>query len=77
MSTAGTYEPGAIKRVRSTQAQVRERRVGLSQIIAAGRPMTVRQEFYQATVHGLVPKTEAGYGIVKVDLVLMRRAGVQ
>src|SRR5690349_15297430 len=37
--------------------------------------MTVRQVFYQATVQGLVPKTEAGYGIVKTDLTLMRRSG--
>jgi hypothetical protein len=35
--------------------------------------MTVRQVFYQATVHGLVPKTEQGYAMVKTDLTLMRR----
>lgn len=37
--------------------------------------MTVRQVFYQATVQGLVPKTEQGYGIVKTDLTLLRRGG--
>jgi hypothetical protein len=37
--------------------------------------MTVRQVFYQATVHGLVPKTEAGYSMVQNDLVLLRRSG--
>ena len=39
------------------------------------RPMTVRQVFYQATVRGIVEKTEAGYAKVQTDLVLMRRAG--
>ena len=38
-------------------------------------PMTVRQVFYQATVHGLVEKTESGYGKVQTDLTVMRRAG--
>lgn len=38
--------------------------------------MTVRQVFYQATVRDLVEKTEAGYGKIQNDLVLMRRAGL-
>ena len=37
--------------------------------------MTVRQVFYQATVAGIVEKTEAGYAKVQTDLVVMRRAG--
>src|SRR5262249_53563206 len=37
--------------------------------------MTVRQVFYQATIHGLVEKAESGYGKVQTDLTLMRRAG--
>jgi hypothetical protein len=39
------------------------------------RPMTVRQVFYQATVRGLIEKTEAGYAKVQTDLVAMRRDG--
>lgn len=39
-----------------------------------GRPMTVRQVFYQATVRGLVEKAESGYGKVQADLTVMRRA---
>jgi hypothetical protein len=39
-------------------------------------PMTVRQVFYQATVRGIVEKSETGYNKVQTDLVLMRRAGV-
>jgi hypothetical protein len=37
--------------------------------------MTVRQVFYQATVRGLVPKTERGYAMVQSDLTIMRRVG--
>ena len=35
--------------------------------------MTVRQVFYQATVRGLVEKTEAGYGKVQSDLTVLRK----
>ncbi len=45
-------------------------------IVKAMRPMTVRQVFYQATVAGIVEKSEAGYGKVQTDLVLLRREGV-
>jgi hypothetical protein len=37
--------------------------------------MTVRQVFYQASVRGLVDKTEAGYTKVQTDLVEMRKSG--
>ena len=38
-------------------------------------PLTVRQVYYQATVMGLVQKTEAGYDRVQSQLTSMRRAG--
>ncbi|CAN7517703.1 hypothetical protein [Mesorhizobium caraganae] len=53
-----------------------DRRDGLFEIVKAMRPMTVRQVFYQATVAGLVEKTEAGYNKVQTDLVQMRRSGI-
>ena len=37
--------------------------------------MTVRQVVLQATVKGIVEKTEAGYAKVQTDLVQMRKAG--
>jgi hypothetical protein len=37
--------------------------------------MTVRQVFYQATVWGVVEKTEGGYDKVQRDLTLLRRSG--
>ena len=49
--------------------------IAVFEIVAAQQPMTVRQVFYQATVRGVVEKTEAGYTKVQNDLVLMRRSG--
>jgi hypothetical protein len=63
------------RRIRSTKAEVEARREALLDIIEAGRPMTVRQVFYQATVRGLVEKAESGYAKVQNDLTLMRRSG--
>ena len=73
--TALTYQASPIKRIRSTKAEVEARREALLDIIDDGRPMTVRQVFYQATVRGLVEKTETGYAKVQTDLTVMRRAG--
>jgi hypothetical protein len=73
--TAAVYEASPIKRIRATKAEVEERREALLEIIDAGKPMTVRQVFYQATVHGLVEKAESGYAKVQVDLTKMRRDG--
>jgi hypothetical protein len=44
-------------------------------IVGRSKPCTVRQAFYQATVRGLVEKTEAGYAKVQRQLVDLRRAG--
>jgi hypothetical protein len=54
---------------------MRERRAALYDIVADQQPMTVRQVFYQATVHGLVAKTENGYQMVATDLSNMRKDG--
>ena len=70
-----TYQASPIKRNRATKAQVEDRRSGFFDIVRAMKPMTVRQVFYQATVRGLVEKSEAGYTKVQTDLVHMRRAG--
>ncbi len=75
MTTAETYEPRVIKRNRCTGAQVEARRTALYRIVAHQHPMTVRQVFYQATVRGVIEKTEAGYGKVKLDLKVLRQSG--
>jgi hypothetical protein len=69
------YQASHIKRARSTKAEVERRRGDLHAIVEAMRPMTVRQVFYQATVKGIVEKSEAGYAKVQTDLALMRRDG--
>jgi hypothetical protein len=69
------YQASRIKRPRATKAEVRERRDGLLEIVGEMQPMTVRQVFYQATVRGLVEKTEGGYDKVQSDLTLLRRSG--
>jgi hypothetical protein len=74
--SAELYEASPIKRHRSTRAEVRERRASLLKIVSAIRPATVRQVFYQATVHNIVPKIERAYKMVQTDLVQMRRSGV-
>jgi hypothetical protein len=69
------YQTSPIERTRTTKAEVEARREALRNIIEAGRPTTVRQVFYQATVRGLVEKAETGYTKNQTDLTLMRRAG--
>ena len=73
MSVDQAYQASPIKRARSTKAEVEARREALWDIIYAGKPMTVRQVFYQATVRGIVEKAETGYSKVQIDLTLMRR----
>jgi len=72
---ASVYQASPIKRARSTKIEVEGRRAALYDIVAAMHPMTVRQVYYQATVRGIVDKTEAACAKVQTDLVLMRRAG--
>jgi hypothetical protein len=67
---------GDKKRAGVTKAGLRDRRQALYDICAEFQPATVRQVFYLATVRGLVPKLEAGYQKVKIDLGDMRRAGM-
>jgi hypothetical protein len=68
------YQASPIRR-RATKAEVEKRRSALFHIISQMKPMTVRQVFYQATVHGIIEKTEAGYAKVQTDLTIMRRSG--
>lgn len=67
--------PSPIKRHRATKAEVEERRNNILRMVLDMAPATVRQVFYQASVRGWVDKTEAGYGKVQNDLVLLRRSG--
>lgn len=76
MTTAiASYEASSIKRVRSTKLEVETRRLWLLSMVERMKPMTVRQVFYQASVNGIVEKTEAGYGKIATDLTILRRSG--
>ncbi|MBZ9604259.1 hypothetical protein [Phyllobacterium chamaecytisi] len=69
------YRPSTIKRHRATKAETGLRRAEIYTIVKRGAPMTVRQTFYQCTVHGIVDKTENGYRQVQYDLTEMRKSG--
>ncbi len=63
---------------RTTPARATKRDMGyryeaLVRIVREVRPCTVRQVYYQATVRGVVEKTEAGYDRVQRALVALRR----
>lgn len=73
--SASVYAACPIKRKRATKQEMRERRCRLVSIVHDMRPMTVRQVFYQATVYGMVEKTEAGYDKIQTMLAEMRRDG--
>ncbi len=68
------YQASRIRRKRATAADMESRYVSLLAIVAAQRPMTVRQVFYQASVQGIIEKTEPGYDKVCEGLTHLRRA---
>ncbi len=70
------YGTSPIKRKRRTKAELEMLDQALVNIVAEIEPATVRQVFYQAVVHGLVPKDEAkGYKLVQRRLVKLRESG--
>jgi hypothetical protein len=75
MTASTVYQASPAKRQRATKAEMETRRAALIGIVAEGQPMTVRQVFYQATVLGIVEKSEAGCTRVQTDLVHLRRHG--
>jgi hypothetical protein len=75
-SIDATYAASHTKRRRRTKTEIAELRAGLHAIVKANHPVTVRQTFYQASVAGLVDKTEAEYNSTVARLLLqMRRSG--
>ena len=69
------YTASPVKRKRRTQAELAELQAALYAEITQAPPYTVRQAYYQMSVQGMVPKTEAGYDVVQRELLKMRRAG--
>lgn len=69
------YSTSPIK-ARRTREELRQLDENLAKIVGEIAPATVRQTFYQATVHGLVPKDETrGYRLVQRRLLHLRETG--
>src|SRR4051794_30456072 len=69
------YVASPIKRARASRSEMEARGEALLEIAEEMQPCTVRQAYYQATVRGLVEKTEAGYAKVQRLLADLRRSG--
>ena len=69
------YPTSQIKHQRGTRQQVENRRRDLIALVREIKPCSVRQVFYQATIRGMVEKTELGYHKIQDDLTKLRRSG--
>ncbi|EDM71518.1 hypothetical protein RAZWK3B_19236 [Roseobacter sp. AzwK-3b] len=69
------YQASPIKRNRATKAEMAERAAFLIDYAERHGPVTVRQEFYAATVAGLIEKSESGYNKVQAQILKLRREG--
>jgi hypothetical protein len=65
------------KRQRSTRDEVLELSIFVIDYAATYSPVTIRQLYYQASVKGLVEKTEAGYAKVQRRVLELRRPGAR
>jgi hypothetical protein len=70
---AGVCGASTTKRARATKAEVAARRAALHDLAEEMQPISVRGALLQATVRGLVEKTELGYRQVQHDLAVMRK----
>ena len=69
------YETSPTKRKRATKVEMQERKDFVAEFAKLYAPVTVRQVFYAATVHGIVEKTEAGYSKIQQMCLIGRRDG--
>jgi len=75
MDGGGVYQASPIKRNRATKAEMAERAAFLIDYAERHGPVTVRQEFYAASVAGLIEKSESGYNKVQAQVLKLRREG--
>ncbi len=71
---AGVCGASTTKRARATKAEVAARRAALHDLAEEMEPISVRGALLQATVRGLVEKTELGYRQIQRDVAVMRKA---
>jgi hypothetical protein len=78
MTAAEFYPASRIKppRSRATQAEMEERAAFLVDYAARHGPVTVRQLYYQAEVHGVpgIPKNDNGYNKIQYQVLQLRRS---
>jgi hypothetical protein len=70
--SGGSYPACPIKRRRATKQEMIERRTAILHLLDQMHPASVRQTYYQTTVHGLMEKTENGYDKVQDAIVWLR-----
>jgi hypothetical protein len=70
----GVYAACRTNGRRATKLQMQARYEAIERIVAKVQPCSVRQVYYQAVVHGVVDKTDAGYDKVQRALVDLRRS---
>ena len=77
MSFGDVYEVSLVKRQRATQSEMEERAEFLIAYAEGHGPVTVRQLYYQAEVHGLpgIEKTDNGYAKIQRQVLSLRREG--
>ena len=75
MGADKVYGSSSVKRQRATKTEKAARLDALFAITADIEPATVRQVYYQASVRGVVDKTEQGYKMVVSALSEMRLRG--
>ena len=71
---AATVASSRIKRRRATRDEMSTRRRRIKEIVQRDQPMTVRQVYYQAVVHGIVGKAETEYDKIQDLLTDLRRS---
>jgi hypothetical protein len=74
MSARPVYAATRTKRRRATKAEMAARFEALARIVRLIQVCSVRQAYYQATVAGIIEKTEPGYDKVQRAIVALRQS---
>lgn len=67
------YEPRAVNRRRRTNAQLDEVDAAIVAAVEIEQPVTLRGVYYRVVTAGAIEKTDAGYQVIKRQLLKLRR----
>lgn len=70
------YRPRPVKRKRRTNAELEAVDAAIIAAVETEHPVTLRGVYYRVVSAGGVEKTEAGYQVIKRQLLKLRRSGV-